>query len=72
MFDKLNFELRFSEKNNITIELIDITGKLIYNYNKNGVLDWLLQINLSDLSKGLYLSVIKTNKSIYYNKIIVE
>ncbi|MEA3495259.1 MAG: T9SS type A sorting domain-containing protein [Bacteroidota bacterium] len=50
-----------------TIEIFDITAKLIKSYSNNS-----LRINISDLKKGLYFLKISTNKSIFVKKIIIE
>jgi len=62
-------ELQFLE-----INIIDVTGKLIYNQkiNNRGNNNYVQDINLSEFSKGIYILKANTDKEAMFKKIIIE
>lgn len=68
---KINFDLNFSDIQNVTIEIYTITGEKIYSSKANSVT---YQNSVADLSlqpAGIYLVRIKTNDGIYHSKIVL-
>jgi len=61
--------IEVEDKNNYTIEITDLTGKLIDRYNST---TFLKRINLSHYKKGIYILNVLVDKEKYSNKLIIE
>ncbi len=68
--------LNFNQANNadIQIRLLDICGKTVKTFNENSKSTGLssLQLNLSDISEGIYFLSVKTNAGEQVQKLIIE
>lgn len=70
--DYINIELDHFEYENLEIEIIDISGKIIKRFNSN--LDTeILKINIEDLKSGIYfVNLFENSEKIYSKKIIIN
>jgi len=77
--DELNFEFRLFESQNVTIDLFDVTGKLVAKILNNKLekgkhkITW--QTNDAkngQLNSGIYVSIIKTADATYTKKVILS
>ena len=69
----VNVRLKNIESNNVNIEIIDITGRFVYSNNENlsnGMLN--INIDLSNIDKGIYFVVATSNMSSSTQKIIIK
>ncbi len=67
-----NFTLEFDEiKQNVIIEISDITGKLIYNKNVDFPFKR-KELNISNLKNGVYLINIKTNEISFIKRLLIQ
>lgn len=53
-----------------TVKITDLNGRIIMNINSNSIAD--VEINVSDLSAGIYLMNIDSDKGVFTKKIIKE
>jgi parallel beta-helix repeat protein len=61
--DNINIQINADEKTNVSIEIIDINGRIVYNRNKNLNKDNnLIEINVSNLNSSVYFVKILNNK----------
>ncbi len=69
----LNIEISNTGNQGLEIEILDITGKVIYQneYGKIGA-HFTEQFDLSDYTKGIYLIKVKQADSVYVGKIVVR
>jgi N-acetylneuraminic acid mutarotase len=69
----LNIEISNASNQGIEIEILDITGKVIYQkkYNKANA-HFTEQIDLSSFTKGIYLIKVKQADIVYAGKIVVR
>ncbi len=71
--NKGEFTLTFDSKSGkVNVEIFDIRGRMIYNkdYNASGTFNQ--QINLNNVSKGIYLVKVKDGANTRTEKIIIE
>ncbi len=68
----LAFELK--EKTNLTINVTDITGRIIKSEYKNNLTEGYYQENIdcSNLSEGIYFVTINMNNKVYTKKLVVN
>lgn len=60
------------EKKNITLEIYDLTGKLVYSDKITNLSDDLIQINCQSWANGLYLVTLTTSETKYAGKVIKQ
>jgi len=61
--DNINIQINSAEKTNVSIEIIDINGTVVYNRNKNLNRDNnLIEINVNNLNSSVYFVKILNNK----------
>jgi hypothetical protein len=77
--DELNFEFTLYESQNVTIDLFDVTGKLITKILNNNLgkgkhkITWLTKDTKNgQLNSGIYVSIIKTANATYTKKVILS
>lgn len=70
--DKINIELEFENESKPIIEIMDITGRIVFR-KEEAVTNYLFStIDLKDLPNGLYLVHIFANETMYEQKIIMQ
>lgn len=71
--DVLHIDLNSGETQNTTIELSSMNGQVVYKEEIDALLgDFKKDINLSDLSKGIYLIKIIGDKSVLTRKVTIQ
>jgi len=72
--DYVNIHFNFDNTENVCLDIYDVYGKQIRNLIDNEFMqgEKKFQVNLSKLSKGIYIYVLKTNSNIYTKKLIVN
>lgn len=66
----LNIQLDLNKNNSLkTYQIFDIQGKLVYTQNTT---DCLLDLNVSDYAKGMYILVVNTNNQTLKTKFLVK
>ena len=71
--NKGEFTLTLDSKSaKVNVEIFDIRGRLIYNKDYNSSGSFNQQINLNNVSKGIYLVKVKDGVNIRTEKIIIE
>ena len=69
----LNIEISNSEKKVLEIEILTVTGAIIYRKEYNNMsAHYTEQIDLSQYKKGVYLIKVKQHNAIYTGKVIVK
>jgi hypothetical protein len=69
----LNIEINNIDKQGLEIEILDITGKFIYQKEYSGITaQFTEQIDLSGYSKGIYFVKIRQDNSVDVGKIVVK
>jgi sugar lactone lactonase YvrE len=68
----LNISFSKNIESSNTIKLIDVTGQTVYSKTLNKNLGANEAIDISDLSKGIYMLIVADNNNTAYKKIIVE
>ncbi len=69
----INIDYYNLDNSGLTVELIDISGKIVLNKNFNLVSGKLnKQIDLSGINKGIYIIKVKTGKNQFIDKLIVR
>jgi len=69
----LNIEISNTSNQGLEIEILDITGKVIYQREYENISAHLTeQIDLSGYAKGIYLIKVRQAKSVYVGKIVVR
>jgi len=67
----INFEFADVENTNISIDIYDVTGKIIYSISENKANGFYkTQIDMQNISKGIYIAIIKKGQLIFRDKII--
>ena len=66
----INFKSQASSK--ITIELMDLSGKIIFKEEKQHLNESQIEINTGNLSKELYLLRISSDKSLWSQPVIIQ
>ena len=66
------FNLKTDSVQQLSISVIDITGKEIFNQQNVNIQDNNYKIDLSDYSSGIYILNIKTSTSTTIKKLIVK
>lgn len=70
---KDNINIVYNEKyNNIKVEILDISGNILYTENKKGEDNFYSTINISKYSDGIYFIRLSTETGISTKKIILE
>lgn len=69
--ENVNFQFKNLNKNKILIQIFDINGKIVHT-RKAIVKNNLYSLNLTNLSRGIYLVKLDSNKLSYYSKIIKQ
>jgi N-acetylneuraminic acid mutarotase len=71
--DILNIEFSNRDNQVLEIEILDITGKIIYQKEyKNNNAHFVEQLNLSDYKNGVYLVKVRQADRIYVRKVVVK
>ncbi len=70
--DQLNLSISLSGKENITVSIYDLTGKLIFSGAENGATTFQKLINVSSWAQGVYWVKIQTGKGSFTEKLLVE
>jgi len=71
--DQLNIVFNSDNEEGYVIRLMDITGRIITSANGNSVVgENQYQMNLSQVSKGVYMVVLQNGTGLIQNKIIVQ
>ena len=67
-----NIKVQNSNKEDMSIEITNVNGQLVYNkqFNKTGLI--LEKIDLSDCSKGIYFVKVQSETNIKVKKIIIN
>jgi hypothetical protein len=65
-------DLDFASPRNVNIELLDLTGRVVYNYNAGIISDKQISLNLNEFSKGIYLVKIISGEKVTTKKIIID
>ena len=68
------FTLAYDLKNNneATVQLIDVTGKIVFTTNIDNI-DSILQINTNQLQSGIYfIQLIKANQLLWTDKVMIS
>ncbi len=68
--DKLYIVFDNTNEGMATVEMFDLTGKLVYQTTINATIK-LQTININDIKKGIYSLRISTNNNIYNQKIVI-
>tara|TARA_B100001029_G_C15051267_1_gene450902 strand:+ start:30 stop:1388 length:1359 start_codon:yes stop_codon:yes gene_type:complete len=67
-----NIYLELPVKDNVTIDLVDLNGKILNTIEKKNCLNEDIYLDTSNLSIGIYTLIIKTNKDFITKKIIIN
>jgi flagellar hook assembly protein FlgD len=77
--DELNFEFTLYESQNVTIDLFDVTGKLVAKILNNTLergkhkITWQTnEAKNGQLNSGIYVSIIKTADATHTKKVILS
>lgn len=62
--------ISFTERISGNLLFIDLAGKTVFEQNLLN--QKLVEINVSNFKKGIYLVLIKTNQELYSQKVIIE
>ncbi|MEI7597396.1 MAG: S8 family serine peptidase [Bacteroidota bacterium] len=69
----INFDFYDLKNSNINISIYDITGKIVYAISENKTNGlYKKEINLQNSPKGIYFAIIKKDKDIFNEKIILQ
>jgi hypothetical protein len=68
----LKLDIKHSNWSNFTIEISDIYGRIVYNLPIFGFVNGIKEINLNNLSNGIYFLRILTPTDILFNKKIIK
>ncbi len=68
--DELNIEVDFEAQERLTIQLTDLLGKPIRQLNQQTVQSGTFQMNIGDLTSGVYLIVLRSEKGRAVRKIL--
>jgi hypothetical protein len=66
----LSIETNIGNDEQVVISITDLKGKKVKEYNFNN--SKIIQIDISDISKGVYIISILSNKSIITDKLIIK
>ena len=67
-----NIYLELPSKDNITIDLVDLNGKILNTINKQNFISESIYLDTSSFSSGIYTLIIKTNTDWMTKKIIIN
>ena len=59
-------------KGNININIFNLMGKQVYSINKNSYGNSNISLDLNNLAKGVYIAVIKNDKTVSKQKIVIR
>jgi PKD repeat protein len=62
----------FTKAKDVTVEVLDVTGRVIYSDKENDVVNYNKQIGLENAQSGMYLVRIITNDGVVTEKIVVQ
>ncbi len=68
---RLFVELSLEESSAVTIEIVDLSGKMIQNYSYDNIVKDKLQLDVSDLTTGLYHVNIRTEAGFTSKRIVI-
>jgi len=66
-----NAELLFDHKKNVTIEVSDVTGRIVYSARIENAVNKMVDIDLSGQPEGVYTARFITSENGWVKKIIV-
>ncbi|MGZ4078229.1 MAG: peptide-N-glycosidase F-related protein, partial [Bacteroidia bacterium] len=65
-------DINLTEKKDGTIEIYNVLGKKVYNYEFKSLTAESLEANLSDFGKGVYFVILKSGKDFITKKLIIQ
>ena len=70
--DVFNVNINNIDATDMLVEIIDVDGKVIYNYYNSSVTNYNNSIDVSKYAKGVYYLRINTNSKVFVEKLIVQ
>ncbi len=70
--DKLNVEISYTGTQLVQLELYSVTGKLVYGKSESGIGYFMDEIDVSEISPGLYFLKIQQEGGVFTEKVVIR
>jgi PKD repeat protein len=69
---QFTLSFNFEKAKDVTVEVLDVTGRIVYSDKQNGITTYNKQIGIENADQGMYLVRIITTEGVVTQKIIIQ